>query len=266
MNAERIPPGEFLEVICARRRKKLREAEAVVSLAEIRRRAGSAPPPRGFRDCLETAEGISVIAEIKRASPSAGVFKQGLLPASLAEIYQFAGARAISVLTEEDFFLGRPGDLTAVRERVDLPLLRKDFILEPYQVYESRALGADAVLLIVAILTPERLRELLRITGEVGMDALVEVHRESEADIALEAGAVLIGVNNRNLHDFTVNLEISVQLAGRIPASVTRVAESGIRTREDIDVLRKAGYRSFLIGETLVRSENPARTLRELVS
>ncbi len=132
--------------------------------------------------------------------------------------------------------------------------------------YGFRLLIPLVVLLIAAVLTPERLQELLRITGEVGMDALVEVHRESEADIALEAGAVLIGINNRNLHDFTVNLEVAVQLAGRIPVSVTRVAESGIRTREDIGVLRKAGYRSFLIGETLVRSANPVRTLRELIS
>lgn len=210
------------------------------------------------------APGRRVIAEIKRRSPSAGVIRDPLDPAGIAAMYARAGAAALSVLTEPDFFAGSDGDLQAARDAVGLPVLRKDFLLDRDQIFESRALGADAVLLIGAVLSRDEISGLLGSAREAGLDALVEVHSEEELDAALEAGASIIGVNSRNLEDFSVDVGRAVRLGARIPAGVLRVAESGIRTREDVSRLEQAGYRAFLVGESLLRAPDPAARLREL--
>lgn len=258
----------ILERILARRRQRVEEARAQVGLEEMRRRAASQPGTRSLRAALldpEFPRRSFIIAEVKRASPSAGRIRPDLDAVQMAEVYRDAGAGGISILTEVDFFHGRPEDLVEIRARIDLPLLRKDFIIDEYQVQESRALGADALLLIVAALTPPELQRLLGATRETGMEAIVEVHDGKELDTALRAGARMVGVNNRDLTSFEVNLETSLRLADSIPASVARIAESGIRTRNDVEVLANAGFHGFLIGETLLRSADPGGSLRELI-
>ncbi len=209
--------------------------------------------------------GFHIIAEVKRASPSKGLIAQRFHPVRIAREYQYGGASAISCLTDEPFFKGHLEYLAAIREAVDLPLLRKDFIIDEIQLEEARAFGADAVLLIVAALKPQRLLELIRAAKSLGLEALVEVHEDEELEIALTAGAEIIGINNRNLKTFEVNLETSLQLAQRVPKGVPVVAESGIQTREDIERLQEAGVRAALIGEVLMRSEDKVQTLEELL-
>lgn len=257
----------ILERILAKRRKRVEEARAQVSLAEMRRRAASQPETRSLLEPLldpDFPRRRFVIAEVKRASPSAGLIRPDLDAVKLAEVYRNAGAGAISILTEVDFFRGRPQDLIEIRGRIDLPLLRKDFIIDEYQVLESRALGADVLLLIVAALTPAELERLLGATRETGMEAIVEVHDQKDLDTALRAGARIVGVNNRDLKSFEVNLETALRLSDSIPDPVARIAESGIRTRNDVEILSNAGYHGFLIGETLLRSADPGGSLREL--
>jgi len=208
-----------------------------------------------------------VIAEFKRASPSKGVIRADAEPSQLARSYEAGGAAAVSVLTEEDRFQGSLDDLRAVRAAVKIPVLRKDFIFDEYQLYESAAAGADALLLIVAALDDERLLRLRRIIeDELKMDALVEVHTKDEMRRALAAGATLVGVNNRDLHSFRVSLETSVQLAQDAPAGSLLVAESGLNSGDDLRRLHALGYQGFLIGETLMRSAQPDVTLRELLA
>lgn len=212
-----------------------------------------------------------IIAEIKKASPSKGVMRPDLRPADLACAYQEGGAAAISVLTEHHFFQGELEFLTQVRGCCALPLLRKDFILDPYQLYEARAYGADAALLIVALLQlvtngapEERLRELMALCAKLELEPLVEVHVEAELEVALRADARLIGINNRDLHTFQTDLEVTLRLLREIPPEKLVISESGIRDRADILRLEEAGVAAFLIGESLVRAEDPAAKLREL--
>lgn len=243
--------------------KKERQAEDLRAHAEEVRRDSE---PHTLRRVLERLDRMNVIAEFKRASPSKGVIRADAVPTRMALAYEAGGASAISVLTEEDRFQGSLDDLRAVRAVVKLPLLRKDFIFDEYQLYESAAAGADALLLIVAALDDERLAHLRRITeDELKMDALVEVHTEGEMQRAVGAGATLIGVNNRNLHSFEVSLEVSVNLARDVPAGVTLVAESGLRSSDDLRRLRALGYRGFLIGESLMRAAEPEKALQELL-
>ncbi len=221
-------------------------------------------PPHALVNALSDEDRINIIAEFKRKSPSRGEIKSGADPASMAKAYETAGAAAVSVLTEEDYFDGSLDDLRAMRQAISLPVLRKDFIFEEYQVYESAAAGADALLLIVAALDHETLARLRRITeDELRMDALVEVHTSEEMDRAVKTGAKIVGVNNRNLATFEVSLETSVQLAPIADSNILLVSESGIESAADIRRLHDLGYRGFLIGESLMRADDPERVLRD---
>lgn len=230
---------------------------------DIVRQARETPPPPPFRPALAGDE-LAVIAEVKRRSPSRGELAPELDPITQASRYAAGGAAAISVLTEPEFFAGSSTDLVTVARTTGLPTLRKDFVLEPVQVWESRTLGAAAILLIVAALEDEQLRRLLKIAEEAGVDALVEVHTPEEAMRAVAAEASIVGVNNRDLTDFTVDLstaEAVAPLLGEVPVTV---AESGIFTAEDARRLREAGYDAILVGEALVRADDPAGLVREL--
>jgi indole-3-glycerol phosphate synthase len=223
--------------------------------------------PRGdlFRDTLSVPGRINVIAECKRRSPSRGVLCRNYDPVNVARSYERAGAAALSVLTEPTFFDGSLAHLAAVRDAVSLPLLRKDFIVDPYQLLEARASGADAVLLIVSALSDDALKQLALAARALGLAALVEVHDAEEVDRALAAGAEIIGVNNRNLRTLQVDVRASELAAARIPADVIAVSESGLRTAADLDRLQQLGYRAFLIGERFMREPDPGVALRELL-
>ena len=253
----------ILEKIIARKRERLEEARAREPEAALRRRASDSPTPRDFAAALR-GEGVRIIAEIKRRSPSAGLIREDVDPATLAKAYHCGGADAISVLTEQDFFDGRLAYLKAVRQSCPLPILRKDFLFDPYQLYEARACGADAVLLIVAALQDGQLKELHDVAAEQGLAALVEVHDDRELERALDAGARIIGINNRDLRTFQVTLETSMRLAPTIPADRVIVGESGIREPEDIRRLAAAGVGAFLIGEQFMRAANVAAEVRRM--
>jgi indole-3-glycerol phosphate synthase len=259
----------FLAEIIERKRLSLERAKSLVRADELRAKAldvRATAEPRRLRAALERNERLNVIAEIKRASPSKGEIRAGADPAVIAHSYEEAGAAATSVLTEEERFRGSLADLRAVRNAVRLPVLRKDFLFDEYQIYESAAAGADALLLIVAALEDEKLSRLLHMTeNELGMDALVEVHTSDELRRALACGAKIVGVNNRDLHSFEVSLDVSAELARNIPGNVLSVSESGLHVRSDLDRLRSLGFRGFLIGESLMRAADPGEALRELL-
>lgn len=227
----------------------------------------AAPPVRDFAAAL-TGDTVRLIAEVKQASPSKGVMRADFDPVSLGTTYAENGTACISVLTDEEFFRGHDQYLVRVREAVEVPVLRKEFIIDPWQIEESRALGADAILLIVAILTPEELRDYQSRAHDLGMAALVETHTEEELRIALEMGAPLIGVNNRNLHNFETTLETTERLAALAAGSGDRllVSESGIYTAADVERVARCGARAILVGEALVREGNVAAKVRELSS
>ena len=257
----------FLADILARKRDEVAARRAALPDRELEARARDAAPPRPFEAALSLRGGpVRVIAEVKRASPSAGAIAAGLDAAAQARRYARAGAACISVLTDGPGFGGSLEDLAAVRAAVDVPLLRKDFTVDRYQLLEARARGADAALLIVAALAPDALRALHEACGELGLAALVEVHDADEAELALAAGARLVGVNNRNLSTFEVDLGVSERLLPALPAHVRGVAESGVRTAADARRLRAAGAANLLVGEALVRAADPAALLAELVS
>ena len=220
---------------------------------------------RSFYDALDRTERLNIIAEIKKASPSKGLLCEDFDPVQIAMDYESNNAAAISVLTEEDHFLGSLDHLKMVRHAVARPILQKDFIIDPYQLYEAAQTGADAILLIVAILDPSLLRQLMELAEKLGLDVLVEVHSLPELRIALESDARIIGVNNRDLKTFRVDINTSVHLAPHVPDSVILVSESGIQTAEDIRILREAGFDAFLIGELFMKSNNPGKSLRELM-
>jgi indole-3-glycerol phosphate synthase len=257
--------GSVLESIVDGVKADLVVREAEVDFTEIKRRSVAVPPPRDVMAALR-APGIGVIAEVKRRSPSKGELSTIPDPAELAGAYAEGGARVISVLTESRRFGGSLADLAAVRAVVDLPVLRKDFVISPYQVHEARAYGADLVLLIVAALEQNVLQALLDRVESLGMTALVEVHTEEEADRALEAGASLIGVNARNLHTLEVNRAIFGQIAPGLPPNVLRVAESGVRGPGDLLTYAGWGADAVLVGEGLVTSGDPRAAVRSLVA
>jgi indole-3-glycerol phosphate synthase len=232
---------------------------------ELRARAAAAPVTRGFTAALRTRVGLSVIAEIKRASPSRGTLAAGLDPAAMARRYCEGGAACLSVLTDREFFSGSPEDLAAARAAVGAPVLRKDFTVGVADVCDARLMGADAVLLIAAALSPTLLDELVALAGMLGIDALVEVHDEDEAARALDAGASLIGVNQRDLVTFEVDTARAERVAKVLPDTVTRVAESGIRTRDDAARLADAGFDAVLVGEALVTAPDPAAAVSALI-
>lgn len=237
-----------------------------VSFDELKRRALSArrnSRPKSLSEALMRGERAKVIAEFKRASPSKGEISEGASVAQIVEAYERGGAAAVSVLTEEDGFRGSLEDLRAARMATSLPLLRKDFIFDEYQIYESAEAGADALLLIVAALADEKLSALRRLAeDELSLDALVEVHTEEELKRAVGCGATLIGVNNRDLQSFRVSLETSARLASRAPKDVLLVSESGLKERADVESLHALGFRGFLIGESLMRADDPEKALR----
>lgn len=205
-----------------------------------------------------------MVAEIKRASPSAGVIRTGFDPAAIATSYERSGAACLSVLTDERYFMGGDGHLADARAATDLPALRKDFIVDPYQVYESRALGADCLLLIAAALDVSRLADLARLGSEIGLEVLIEVHDDHELEAALQLEAKLVGINNRDLATFQTSLETTVDLLDAVPEDVTVVAESGIRTPDDVRLLREAGVRAFLVGTAFLRESDPGKALERL--
>jgi indole-3-glycerol phosphate synthase len=261
---------DFLKRIIEQKRVRLAQAMNSHPLEDLRTKVShvrSNARPHAFRSALERDGSFNIIAEFKRASPSKGLILDAASAWEMASSYELGGAAAISVLTEEDFFRGSLWDLTEVSLNISLPILRKDFIFDEYQLGEAAAAGADALLLIVAALDDATLTRLRRITeDELGMDALVEVHTADELQRAVDCGAKLIGVNNRNLHTFEVSLETSVELAALAPHGALLVSESGLRTQADLSRLKSIGYRGFLIGETLMRAGHPAEALRALLA
>jgi indole-3-glycerol phosphate synthase len=251
--------------------KRLRVDEAKRSadlsrLSESAREVRSKASPRRLQAALEGRESINIVAEFKRASPSKGIINDLLEPAEAARKYERGGACAISVLTEEDYFKGSLDDLRKIRAAVSLPILRKDFIVDEFQIYEAAAAGADAILLIVAALSVEELGGFQKVAHALGLDALVEVHTSNELEIAKAIGATLIGVNNRDLRTFEVSLDVSRELIGLAPPNALVIAESGLSTRDDLTELRSLGYSGFLIGETLMRGDDPEAALRNLIA
>jgi len=260
---------DVLQTIIQRKYAEVSRRSEALPLAEIRERlSGHSNLNRGFRSRLETdiaAGRAAVIAEIKKASPSKGVIRENFDVATIAQDYREAGASCLSVLTDEDFFLGHLENLTVARSAVDIPLLRKDFIVDPWQLYESILAGADCILLIVAALTDSALRELSELALELGLDVLVEVHDGAELDRALHlSDQCILGVNNRNLRTFHTSLCTSLDLLERTPEGRLLITESGISDIEQVKMLRANGIDGFLVGEALMRAESPGAQLREL--
>jgi len=259
--------SDILKKILARKREEIDERRARIALAELAARAVDAAPPRGFAAALQAkiaAGSAAVIAEVKKASPSRGVMRADFRPADIALSYAASGAACLSVLTDVDFFQGADAYLQQARAACALPALRKDFIIDAYQVHEARALGADCILLIVAALDDAALVELSALAQALGMDVLVEVHDADELDRALATPARLIGINNRNLRTFDTRLETTLDLRARVPADRLLVTESGIHTRADVARLRAAGVHAFLVGEAFMRAGDPGAELRRL--
>jgi len=262
-----ILPGGILDRIVEAKVKRVEEAKRRVPIEQLIERAGPITASRSKGVLFEALRrpGVNIIAEIKQRSPSKGVICADFDPVRIAKSYEMGGAAALSVLAEEDFFGGSLEDLTAIKASARAPLLRKDFIFDEYQLYESVVSGADAVLLIVAILEDELLARLVQLSAELRLDALVEVHSADELKRAGRAAASIIGVNNRDLTTFEVDLKTSIELAPLAPEGTLLVSESGIATREDIRALRSAGFCAFLVGEHLMRDGDPVKALRQLI-
>ena len=254
----------FLDQVIERTRADVDARAKVVAVEALRERISAPGRSRPFSEAL-IAEGISLIAEMKRASPSKGPIRPDATVSQIVQAYEQAGASACSILTEPAWFGGSLDDLVEARAAVDLPLLRKDFIVTRYQILEARVAGADAILLIVAALSPERLVELQEVAAGIGLDCLVEVHDEEEMEIAVEAGAEIIGVNNRNLHTLEVDPETALRLLPDAPAGTIVVAESGITSRADVERLEVAGVDAILVGEMLMRSDDTRESVRALL-
>jgi indole-3-glycerol phosphate synthase len=254
---------DILARIVSRKQDELRASKQ--SAAELRQLAESARPNRRDFAAALRSKRPAIISEIKKASPSRGVLIADFQPAELAQQYEKGGAAALSVLTDRDFFQGSKSDLQTARAACNLPVIRKDFTIAEYHVLEAAAIGADAILLIAAILDESQLRAFRELASEFEMAALVEVHNTRELEIALHSGAEIIGINNRDLHTFNVSLETSITLAPQIPPALTKVSESGIFTSTDIRKLLDAGYDAFLVGEHLIKSGDATRAIQELV-
>lgn len=259
--------SDILQRILARKRQEIEARSAALPLRELSARCADLPDTRGFAAALEArieAGEAAVIAEIKKASPSAGVIRADFDPAAIALSYETGGATCLSVLTDVDFFQGSDACLQQARAACALPVLRKDFTIDAYQVYEARAIGADAILLIVAALGDAALLELSLLAAELDLDVLVEVHDEAELERALDIPAPLIGINNRDLRTFETRVETTLNLRERVPGERVLVTESGIRMREDVRRLRAAGVHAFLVGETFMRAAEPGKELARL--
>lgn len=255
-----------LEQICETKREHIRTMQAQAPLTTLEQKIKEQTPGHGFRYTLSKSEGPALIAEVKKASPSKGVIREDFDPVTIAQTYEQAGATCLSVLTDEPYFQGKDDYLVQIKQAVKLPLLRKDFILEPYQIFESRALGADCILLIMAALSDSQAKELYDLARSLTMDALVEVHDEEELNRAITLGANMIGVNSRNLKTLEVDIETAKTLAPQIPDLAVKVAESGIHTHDEIKTLESCGYGAFLVGESLMRQDNIAEAVRTLMT
>jgi indole-3-glycerol phosphate synthase len=263
----------ILHTILETKRKEVAELCRQWSLPRLQQLASAAPPPRPFRDALTrpSARPVNLIAEIKKASPSKGLIREDFDPPTLAQAYKSAGADALSILTDETYFQGHLDFLRAVRKAVDLPILRKDFIIDEYQVYEARAAGTDAILLIAAALETGRLAELAGLAGQLGMAVLLEVHNDEELTQILSIDDLdaradwLLGINNRDLTTFKVDLDTTLRLMERVGDDVAAVSESGITTRRDVDRLAAAGVRAILVGETFMRAEDIGGAVEDLL-
>ncbi len=259
--------SDILNTILARKSQEVAERSARMPLAELKARVADAPPVRGFANSLQAAIANgdpAVIAEIKKASPSKGVIRADFHPADIAVSYEFGGASCLSVLTDVDFFQGADAYLQQAREACTLPVLRKDFVIDPYQVVEARVLGADCVLLIVAALDDRQLAELSDLAMQLGMDVLVEVHDIDELERALQVPVPLVGINNRNLRTFEVSLDTTLSMKDAVPRDRLLVTESGILGPADVTTMRDAGINAFLVGEAFMRVDEPGEGLRQL--
>ncbi len=258
---------DILKKILSRKAEEVTERKRTLGPEELGQQVAAADPVRGFlaglKNRLEAGQ-PAVIAEVKQASPSRGILRADFDPAQIAASYQRGGAACLSVLTDSDFFRGSDACLQQARAACSLPVLRKDFIIDPYQVHEARAIGSDCILLIVAALGDVMLQELLQLAGHLGMDVLVEVHDREELERALRTAAPLIGINNRNLHTFETSLEVTLGLLDQIPEDRTVVTESGIHTREDVALMRSRGVHAFLVGEAFMKAAEPGEKLAEL--
>ncbi len=253
----------ILDEIIAHKRVEVAASRTVVSPAEMRARAAAAPPPRDFAAAI-AGPPVRVIAEVKRASPSAGAIRRDADPAATARLYEQAGAAAVSVLTDRRYFSGSPDDLQAVRAAIGLPVLRKDFVVDPYQIHEARALGADAVLLIAGTVPAPDLAALGHLAAELGMISLFEVHTDAQINEALGAGARVIGINNRDLGTLAVDLDTTLRLRPHIPSGIVVISESGIETAADVARVCRAGVDAILVGTALMASPDPAAHLAQL--
>jgi len=258
---------DILKKILQRKREEVAERSAQLDLERLMLMSEQALPVRGFIRAIENkiSQGeAAVIAEIKKASPSKGVMRENFNPTKIAQSYEKNGAACLSILTDKDFFQGSEGFLKQARNATQLPVIRKDFIIDPYQVYEARTINADCILLIVSALTDERLQELLALSNELGMDVLMEVHDADEMERALLSGAKLIGVNNRNLRTFEVSLQNTIDMINMVPDDRILVTESGIHIPADVALMRENNINAFLVGEAFMRADEPGEKLAEL--
>ncbi len=260
-------PPDILQKILKRKAEEIIEAAENESLQDLSKRAETASPVRGFIHAIEnkiTDGKPGVIAEIKKASPSKGVIRENFVPVDIAKSYEKGGAACLSILTDRDFFQGSPEYLMQARESVSLPVIRKDFIIDPYQVYEARAMNADCILLIVSALGDAMLNELLGLAHHLDMDVLMEVHDREEMERAIQSGAKLIGVNNRSLRTFDVSLQTTLDMLDMLPQDRILVTESGIHTSADVKLMRDNNVNAFLVGEAFMRADEPGEKLAEL--
>ena len=254
----------ILQKIVENKREEVAQQREILPLGELRQMLADRPPTRDFGGAIRNRD-CAVIAEVKRSSPSKGMIRKDFDPVGIAGIYEDNGASAISILTERKFFEGKAAYIPQIGRTVNLPLLRKDFIIDPYQINETRVLGADALLLIARILEAGELRDFIGLASELGLAALVEVHDEADVEKAISSGARIVGINNRDLETFRTDLAVSIGLARRIPKAVTVVSESGINSRGDIEKLMEAGISAVLVGESLMREKDIGKKLRELL-
>ena len=260
---------DILKKIIKRKQEEIAERLKIISLEQVKQAAAQASPVRGFVDAIKAkidSGKAAVISEIKKASPSKGLLRENFNPAEIAKSYAENGAACLSILTDKDYFQGHEDYLKQARAACDLPVIRKDFIIDPYQVYEARAIDADCMLLIVAALDDETLHTLFTLAKELGMDVLMEVHDEDEMARALKTKARLIGVNNRNLRTFDTSLDTTLRMLNMVSDNHILVTESGIHSIDDVQLMRDSGVNSFLVGEAFMRAEDPGEKLAELIS